>query len=218
MSILKVENIRKSFGKTEVLKGIGFSLEKGDVLAIIGSSGSGKTTLLRCLNFLTAPDEGRIIVNGKVLIDGADKHTLSEKQIRRNLRMNGFMLQRDDVIESIEGEFDEDNKGMVVPIQRVKADPDKGQEEGAKGSADLHLMKQEDFDALLTAVSDKVQQMAEDLTTGHMEIAPKRTDHERSSCTFCDYRGICKFDPVFPECRYTLVEKEKKAAAEEADN
>ncbi len=94
MSILKVENIRKSFGKTEVLKGIGFSLEKGDVLAIIGSSGSGKTTLLRCLNFLTAPDEGRIIVNGKVLIDGADKHTLSEKQIRRNRLHFGLVFQQ----------------------------------------------------------------------------------------------------------------------------
>lgn len=141
-----------------------------------------------------------------------------EKQIRRNLRMNGFMLERDDVIESIEGELDEDNKGMVVPIQRVKADPAKNREEGMKGSADLHLMKQEDFDALLAAVTDKVQQMADDLTTGHMEIAPKRMDHERSSCTYCNYRGICKFDPVFPECRYTLVEKEKKTASEEDDN
>ena len=52
MAFLEVKNIQKSFGKTEVLKNIGFSLEKGEVLAIIGSSGSGKTTLLRCINFL----------------------------------------------------------------------------------------------------------------------------------------------------------------------
>ena len=52
MSLLNVENIRKSYGKTEVLNDISFSLKKGEVLAIIGSSGSGKTTLLRCLNFL----------------------------------------------------------------------------------------------------------------------------------------------------------------------
>ena len=52
MALLEVKNIRKNFGKTEVLKGIDFSMEKGDVVAIIGSSGSGKTTLLRCLNFL----------------------------------------------------------------------------------------------------------------------------------------------------------------------
>ena len=49
MSVLEVKNIKKNFGKTEVLKGISFSLEKGEVLSIIGSSGSGKTTLLRCL-------------------------------------------------------------------------------------------------------------------------------------------------------------------------
>ena len=47
MSVLEVKNIKKNFGKTEVLKGISFSLEKGEVLSIIGSSGSGKTTLLR---------------------------------------------------------------------------------------------------------------------------------------------------------------------------
>ena len=56
MSFLQVNSIQKSFGQTEVLKGISFGLEKGEVLAIIGSSGSGKTTLLRCLNFLEKPD------------------------------------------------------------------------------------------------------------------------------------------------------------------
>ena len=58
MSVLEVKNIHKSFGKTEVLKGIDFSVEKGEVLTILGSSGSGKTTLLRCLNFLETPTEG----------------------------------------------------------------------------------------------------------------------------------------------------------------
>ena len=52
MAVLEVKNIKKNFGKVEVLKGISFSLEKGEVLAVIGSSGGGKTTLLRCLNFL----------------------------------------------------------------------------------------------------------------------------------------------------------------------
>ena len=64
MALLEVKNIKKNFGKTQVLKGISFSLEKGQVLAIIGSSGSGKTTLLRCLNFLETADEGEIIVGG----------------------------------------------------------------------------------------------------------------------------------------------------------
>ena len=56
MAVLEVKNICKAFGKTEVLKGIDFSLEKGQVLSIIGSSGSGKTTLLRCLNSLEFAD------------------------------------------------------------------------------------------------------------------------------------------------------------------
>ena len=70
MAILEVKNLRKSFGKTEVLKGIDFSLEKGEVLSIIGSSGSGKTTLLRCLNFLETAENGTISVNGKEIFDG----------------------------------------------------------------------------------------------------------------------------------------------------
>lgn len=68
MSILQVENLQKSFEDTKVLKNISFSLEKGQVLAIIGSSGSGKTTLLRCLNFLETPDDGQIYVNEAPLL------------------------------------------------------------------------------------------------------------------------------------------------------
>ena len=56
MAILEVEHINKTFGRTEVLKDISFSLERGQVLSLIGSSGSGMTTLLRCLNFLETPD------------------------------------------------------------------------------------------------------------------------------------------------------------------
>ena len=63
MSILQVENIKKSFDNVEVLKDISFTLNKGEVLSIIGSSGSGKTTLLRCLNFLEFAENGIIIVD-----------------------------------------------------------------------------------------------------------------------------------------------------------
>ena len=52
MAVLEVKDMKKNFGKTSVLKGVSFSLEKGEVLAVIGSSGGGKTTLLRCINFL----------------------------------------------------------------------------------------------------------------------------------------------------------------------
>ncbi len=69
MSALTVQHLHKSFGKHEVLKDISFTLEKGEVLAIIGSSGGGKTTLLRCLNFLETADRGQILVNDERIFD-----------------------------------------------------------------------------------------------------------------------------------------------------
>lgn len=93
MSVLEVSNIKKNFGKVEVLKGISFSLEKGEVLSIIGSSGSGKTTLLRCLNFLEFAEEGTISVDGKQIFNGKDKQTLSDDEIRQNRLHFGLVFQ-----------------------------------------------------------------------------------------------------------------------------
>ncbi len=91
--MLEVKNLVKSFGKTEVLKGISFSIKKGDVLSIIGSSGGGKTTLLRCLNFLEFAEGGTIAVNGKVIYDGEQKDKMSEQYIR-NMRLHfGLVFQ-----------------------------------------------------------------------------------------------------------------------------
>ncbi|MBQ3529404.1 MAG: amino acid ABC transporter ATP-binding protein [Oscillospiraceae bacterium] len=91
MALLEVKNIKKSFGKTEVLKGVSFTLEKGQVLAIIGSSGSGKTTLLRSLNFLETPDEGEILVGGKQLFSAGVKYT--DDQVRENRLHFGLVFQ-----------------------------------------------------------------------------------------------------------------------------
>lgn len=93
MSILKVSNIKKSFGKTEVLKDISFTLEKGDVLSIIGSSGSGKTTLLRCLNFLEIADSGKVIVDDDIIFDGSDKSYLTDEKIRESRLNFGLVFQ-----------------------------------------------------------------------------------------------------------------------------
>jgi len=89
MKVLEINDIKKSFGKVQVLKGISFSLEKGQVLAIIGSSGSGKTTLLRCLNFLETPDSGQITVNGEALLE----EKLTEEQIQKNRLHFGLVFQ-----------------------------------------------------------------------------------------------------------------------------
>jgi len=84
MAFLQVENLSKRYGSSEVLKNVGFSMEKGEVLSIIGSSGSGKTTLLRCLNALEEPDAGRIVMNGETVFDASEK--------RRRTAMEGFGL------------------------------------------------------------------------------------------------------------------------------
>ena len=93
MALLEVKNIYKSFGKTEVLKGIDLSLEKGEVLSIIGSSGSGKTTLLRCLNFLETPNKGVIMVKGETLFDSNNPETLKEKNLRTKRLHFGMVFQ-----------------------------------------------------------------------------------------------------------------------------
>ena len=87
MPILEVKNLKKNFGTNQVLKDVSFSLEEGQVLAIIGSSGSGKTTLLRCLNFLESPDSGEIYVNRKQLL------SQSEEEIRQNRLHFGLVFQ-----------------------------------------------------------------------------------------------------------------------------
>ena len=93
MAILEVKGLRKSFGSTEVLKGIDFTLEKGDTMSIIGSSGSGKTTLLRCLNFLESPDGGVISVNGETLFDGNEKSSDRESDVRNKRLHFGLVFQ-----------------------------------------------------------------------------------------------------------------------------
>ena len=90
MAILEVNELKKSFGKNEVLKGISLSLDEGQVMSVIGSSGSGKTTLLRCINFLETADSGKISVDGDIIFDGEDlsKHKAKEtreKQLKIGL-------------------------------------------------------------------------------------------------------------------------------------
>lgn len=94
MAILEVKDIKKSFGKTEVLKGVSFSLNEGEVLSIIGSSGSGKTTLLRCINFLETADSGLITVDGDVIFDGNDKTKKKAKDTREKQLKIGLVFQQ----------------------------------------------------------------------------------------------------------------------------
>lgn len=91
MPRLEVRNLQKGFGGTEVLRGVSFALESGQVLAIIGSSGSGKTTLLRCLNFLETPDAGQILLGGEELLR-TDENQLRKNRLRFGLVFQNFNL------------------------------------------------------------------------------------------------------------------------------
>lgn len=93
MPILEIKDIHKNFGKTEVLKGVSFSMEKGDILAVLGSSGSGKTTLLRCINFLETASKGQILVDGKTVFDAAENAKISSKELRKKQLNFGLVFQ-----------------------------------------------------------------------------------------------------------------------------
>ena len=93
MALLEVKGLKKRFGKSEILKGIDFDLEKGEVLSIIGSSGSGKTTLLRCINFLEFAEEGTITVNGETIYDGKVDKRIKEKDLRTKRLHFGLVFQ-----------------------------------------------------------------------------------------------------------------------------
>ena len=93
MAILNVKDIYKKFNKTEVLKGVSFELEEGQVISIIGSSGSGKTTLLRCIGFLETADDGVIKVNDEVIFN-AQNPLSKNSDTKRKLQSNfGFVFQ-----------------------------------------------------------------------------------------------------------------------------
>lgn len=96
MPVLKVDNLSKSFENEQVLKSVSFELEKGEVLAIIGSSGGGKTTLLRCLNQLIIPDEGVISVNDDIIFDSSlgkeNSKNLRKKRLHFGLVFQQFNL------------------------------------------------------------------------------------------------------------------------------
>jgi polar amino acid transport system ATP-binding protein len=95
--ILEITGLRKQFGVVEVLKGIDFTLRRGEVVALIGSSGSGKTTLLRCVNLLEHPTQGRVVVDGDILFDmaeGEDRAGRTVREINRIRSTIGMVFQQ----------------------------------------------------------------------------------------------------------------------------
>ena len=92
MAFLQVRDLYKNFGETQVLKGVSFEMEKGEVVSVIGSSGNGKTTLLRCLNFLERADSGTITVDGEVIFPLPAEAQKQEKAREKRLTF-GMVFQ-----------------------------------------------------------------------------------------------------------------------------
>ncbi len=128
MNMLEVKNLRKRFGDNEVLKGVSFSLKKGEVLSIIGSSGGGKTTLLRCLNFLETANSGEICVGGNSVFfakEGEKASVTPEAQLSFGLVFQQFNLfPQYSVIENL----------MLAPKLRAKR-----QRKSGKGEAEEQI-------------------------------------------------------------------------------
>lgn len=120
MAILEIRNIKKSFGKTEVLKGIDFSMNEGEIVAILGSSGSGKTTLLRCINFLETADEGEIYVNDEMIFDGLSKTKATAAQIRQRQLNFGMVFQQFNLFP----QYTALDNVMIAPKLLAKERPD----------------------------------------------------------------------------------------------
>jgi len=91
---IRIDDLRKSFGTVEVLRGVSLRACEGDVVAIIGGSGSGKSTLLRCINFLETPTSGRIVIGGEEIVLRPDGTPASRRQIEQARRRLGMVFQQ----------------------------------------------------------------------------------------------------------------------------
>lgn len=117
--MLEITNIRKAFGATEVLKGVSLQIEKGDVVAILGSSGSGKTTLLRCINFLEQADAGSMTFDSNVFRFGS----ISKKEMVALRKRTAFVFQNYNLFSN-KTALQNVTEGLIVArrIPKAKAD------------------------------------------------------------------------------------------------
>lgn len=120
--MLKVEKLYKSFGKTEVLKGVDLKINKGEIVVVVGASGGGKTTLLRSINYLEKCSGGNIIINGEYLLkDGvyASKDKIKEIRKQIGLVFQGFNLfPHKSVMENL----------IEAPTRVLKQSPDEAKQ------------------------------------------------------------------------------------------
>ncbi len=114
--MLEIQNIKKTFGGVEVLKGIHLKVNRGDVVAIIGPSGSGKTTLLRCINYLEKADEGTMIFDG----ERYSMNTISKKEIAKIRRKTAFVFQNYNLFQN-KTALQNVTEGLIIARKMPKA-------------------------------------------------------------------------------------------------
>lgn len=162
MAILEVKNLYKSFGKTAVLKGIDFSMEQGEVVAVIGSSGGGKTTFLRCINFLETADTGQIFVDGELVFDAETFKNMSPKEIREKQLNFGLVFQQFNLFP----QYNVLENVMLAPMLLAKERPDYKKNRDAKT-----LEIEENAKAILDRVglTDKLKNYPCELSGGQQQ-------------------------------------------------
>ena len=114
--MLEIQNIKKTFGGVEVLKGIHLKVNRGDVVAIIGPIGSGKTTLLRCINYLEKADEGTMIFEG----ERYSMNTISKKEIAKIRRKTAFVFQNYNLFQN-KTALQNVTEGLIIARKMPKA-------------------------------------------------------------------------------------------------
>ena len=113
MKVVEIKSLVKNFGENEILKGINFAIEKGEVVCIIGASGSGKSTLLRCINLLEIPTGGHILFHGEDVVETKNPHTLLRTKM-------GMVFQQFNLFNNL-SVLDNCVVGQVRVLKRKKA-------------------------------------------------------------------------------------------------
>ena len=162
MSILEIKNLKKSFGKVEVLKNVNFEMNEGEVVSVIGSSGSGKTTFLRCINFLETADKGTIICDGDIIFDGDATKKMTAKEIREKQMKFGFVFQQFNLFP----QYDVLTNVTLAPKLLAKERPDY-----RKNKAEIHREIEEKAMKLLeqSGLSDKIHNYPCQLSGGQQQ-------------------------------------------------
>lgn len=117
-----------------------------------------------------------------------------KKDISRSFKLDGTVIDEIDVINHIAGAFD--GFSDILPLRATK--------EGIKGTGKDNLMNVESFTKLQTDIDKEIKSLCEDLLSGIIKLEPKKTK-DSSPCTYCEYKGICRFDTVFEGCKYKLI-------------